>query len=276
MESGTWHLVRHTVQDDKSRLRFNDYPYGILASETHLVLHALDLMGMHKEAWTGWTSGSVFPSKTRSRWAFSRTGSVASRMPRARRARGKHGRHLHAMGPGAIMFALVEHFRLSGDGEWLKAKRAADESQRRVDFAPEAAPGPRIVPGGDRLWCKGLQPAHQVTPDSGGQLMQFYESEAYYWLVVRRFARILAQIDPAEGARLAAEAESYRKDLKAAVERSIAMSPVVLTRRDHRLFIPLPATFAASRPGHGVGGGRAAARTSADCTGTRSSRRSRW
>ena len=50
---GAWHLVRHTVQDDKSRLRFNDYPYGILASETHLVLHALDLMGMHKEAADG-------------------------------------------------------------------------------------------------------------------------------------------------------------------------------------------------------------------------------
>ena len=96
-----------------------------------------------------------------------------------------------------------------------------------------------VVPGGERLWCKGLQPAHQVTPDSGGQLMQFYESEAYYWLAVRRLAEILAQIDPAEGARLAAEAEAYRKDLQAAVERSIALSPVVLVRDGtYRSFIP--------------------------------------
>ena len=33
--------------------RFNDHPYGILASETYLILHALDLMGMHKEAGDG-------------------------------------------------------------------------------------------------------------------------------------------------------------------------------------------------------------------------------
>ena len=40
----------------------------------------------------------------------------------------------------------------------------------------------------------------------------------------------MARIDAAEGARLAAEAESYRKDLKAAVERSIALAPVALVR----------------------------------------------
>jgi hypothetical protein len=69
--------------------------------------------------------------------------------------------------------------------------------------------------------------------------MQFYESEGYYWLAVRRFADILAKIDSAEGARLAAEAESYRKELKAAVERSIALSPVALVRDGtYRSFIP--------------------------------------
>ena len=98
---------------------------------------------------------------------------------------------------------------------------------------------PRRIPGGDRLWCKGLQPAHQVTPDSGGQLMQFYESEAYYWLAVQRFAEILREIDPAEAGRLAIEAEAYRKDLAAAVERSIALSPVVLVRDGtYHSFIP--------------------------------------
>ena len=60
--------------------------------------------------------------------------------------------------------------------------------------------------------------------------MQFYESEAYYCLAVQRLAEILAPIDAAGGQRLAAEAEAYRKDLMAAVERSIALSPVVLVR----------------------------------------------
>ena len=53
-----------------------------------------------------------------------------------------------------------------------------------------------VIPGGDRLWCKGLQPALQVTPDSGGLWMQFYECEAYYWTSISRLATTLAEIDP--------------------------------------------------------------------------------
>ena len=142
------------------------------------------------------------------------------------------------MGPGAIMLALVEHFRLTGDNEWLKAN--APRMKANVEWIlRQRRLLADVIPGGDRLWCKGLQPAHQVTPDSGGQLMQFYESEAYYWLAVQRFAQILTRIDPAEGARLAAEAEAYRQDLRAAVERSIALSPVTLVRDGtYRSFIP--------------------------------------
>jgi hypothetical protein len=87
-----------------------------------------------------------------------------------------------------------------------------------------------MVPGGERLWCKGLQPALQVTPDSGGLWMQFYECEAYYWVSMLRLAKTLQASDDPQGARLLAEAEAYRKDLRAAVERSIALSPVVPVR----------------------------------------------
>ncbi|MCX6872521.1 MAG: hypothetical protein NTW21_01755, partial [Verrucomicrobia bacterium] len=73
-------------------------------------------------------------------------------------------------------------------------------------------------------------PALQVTPDSGGLWMQFYECEGYYWASISRLAATLAGIDPAGGATLAAEAEAYRQDLRAAVERSIALSPVVPVR----------------------------------------------
>jgi hypothetical protein len=96
-----------------------------------------------------------------------------------------------------------------------------------------------VLPGGGRLWSKGLQPAHVVTPDSACMHMQFYETEAYYWLAVRRFAEMLAEIAPEEGVRLAAEAEAYRRDLVAAIERSIALAPVTPVRDGtYRSFIP--------------------------------------
>jgi len=69
--------------------------------------------------------------------------------------------------------------------------------------------------------------------------MQFYESEAYYWLAVRRMADLLVLIDPKESAAMAAEAEAYRKDLLAAIERSIILTPVTAVRDGtYRSFIP--------------------------------------
>ena len=119
---GAWHLVRHAVKNDKGQLRFNDYPYGILASETHLVLRALDLMGMHKEAADGLDQWLGFRFRTEA------GGPVLRRRRLPHPCRGPAGcggnmDGIHAMGPGAIMFALDEHFRLTGDLEWLGAPR---------------------------------------------------------------------------------------------------------------------------------------------------------
>ena len=190
---GAWHLARHAVKNDKGQLRFNDHPYGILASETYLVLHALDLMGMHKEAADGldqWLASARLAGTSKPVGLFSDGDGCLTHAVGPPGAGGNMD-GIHGMGPGAIMLALVEHFRLTGDGEWLRANAPRMKAnvewilrQRRLLAG--------VVPGGDRLWCKGLQPAQQVTPDSGGQLMQFYESEAYYWLAVQRFARILA------------------------------------------------------------------------------------
>ena len=250
---GAWHMLRHAVKNDKGQSRFNDHPYGILAAETYLVLRVLDLMGMHIEAADGLDQWLTLPmdhqivpgqgghhelaKPDRPVGNFS-DGHGCLTHAEGPEGAGNHMDGIHGMGPGAIMLPLVEHFRLTGNTAWLKTN--APRMKANVEWIlRQRRLLADVVPGGDRLWCKGLQPAHQVTPDSGGQLMQFYESEAYYWLAVRQFADILAQIDPAEGARLAAEAEAYRKDLRAAVERSIALSPVTPVRDGtYRSFIP--------------------------------------
>jgi hypothetical protein len=78
-----------------------------------------------------------------------------------------------------------------------------------------------------------------VTPDSERMHMQFYESEAYYWLAVKRMAELLTLTDPKEGAAMSAEAEVYRQDLLAAIDRSIVLTPVVAVRDGtYRSFIP--------------------------------------
>jgi hypothetical protein len=238
---GAWHLLRHCGKNPQNgRLWFNDYPYGILAAETYMILAALDLMGSHQAAEDGfhqWVSLPMDPNSAgHHEWALpDRPNGLFSEghgcLTHAVGPSGVGGHMdgVHAFGPGSIGWALAEHYWMTGDREWLKASAprllASAEwmlRQRRVLSS--------AVPGGERFWCKGLQPALQVTPDSGGLWMQFYECEGYYWASVSRLAATLAVVDPEGGAKLAAEAEAYRKDLLAAVERSIALSPVVPVR----------------------------------------------
>ncbi len=238
---GIWHLVRHAEKHPQTgRLWFNDFPYGILGAETYMVLAALDLLGAHQAAEDGldqWVSLPMDPDSTgHHAWALpDRPNGLFSEghgcLTHAVGPPGVGGHMdgVHAFGPGSIGWALTEHYWLTGDRAWLKAAAPRITAnaqwmlrQRRVVSD--------MVPGGQRLWCKGLQPALQVTPDSGGLWMQFYECEAYYWISVLRLAKALTVVDPDAGARLMAEAEAYRQDLRAAVERSIALSPVVPVR----------------------------------------------
>jgi len=238
---GAWHLMRHCGKNPKNgRLWFNDYPYGILGAETYMILAALDKMGSHQAAEDGfdqWVSLPMDPDSTgHHEWALrDRPNGLFTEghgcLTHAVGPNGAGGQMdgVHAFGPGSIGWALTEHYWLTGDTAWLKAnapriKANAEWMLRQRRTVQD------MVSGGERLWCKGLQPALQVTPDSGGRWMQFYECEGYYWASVSRFAATLAVVDPEGGARLAAEAEAYRKDLRAAVERSIAVSPVVPVR----------------------------------------------
>ncbi len=238
---GTWHLLRHCEKNPKNgRLWFNDYPYGILGAETYMILAALDLMGSHEAAENGfdqWTSLPMDPNSAgHHEWALPdrpnglfTDGHGCLTHAVGPKGVGGHMDGVHAFGPGSIGWALTEHYWLTGDKEWLKAN--APRIKANADWMLRQRQAfTKMLPGGERLWAKGLQPALEVTPDSGGLWMNFYECEAYYWASVSRLAATLRQIDPAGGAALAAEAEAYGRDLRAAVERSIALSPVVPVR----------------------------------------------
>jgi hypothetical protein len=247
---GAWHLLRHAVKDADGKYHFNDYPFGILASETFMILRSLDLMGMHQEAADGldqWLKLPMQPHSSNDSHGLSKPdrplglfSDGAGALTHAVGPEGAGGQMdaVHAMGPGAIMLALAEHYRLTGDTHWLAAnapRMKADAEwilrQRRLTE--------HVIPNGEELWNKGLLPAHVVTPDSFAMHMDFYESEAYYWLAVNSMAEMLARVDPAAGAKMASQAGAYRKDIQSSVDRSITLTPVVATRDGtYHSFIP--------------------------------------
>ncbi len=247
---GAWHLLRHAVKDADGKYHFNDFPFGILASETYMILRSLDLMGMHQEAADGldqWLKLPMQPHPSVGTHPMSKPdrplGLFSDGLGALTHAVGPDGvgGHMdavHAMGPGAIMFALAEHYRLTGDTQWLAAN--APRMKANADWIlRQRRLTEHIIPNGERLWNKGLLPAHVVTPDSFVMHMDFYESEAYYWLAVNSMAGMLARIDPAAGAKMAEESRAYRKDIEASVDRSITLTPVVATRDGmYHSFIP--------------------------------------
>lgn len=227
---GAWHLVRHcAIHPATGRLWFNDYPYGILAAETYLVLSVLDQMGSHQAAEDGFYQWVSLPLERNHPVGLFTDGNGALTNAVGPVGVGGQMDGVHAFGAGSIGWALTRHYQMTGDRDWLKA--AAPRLIANAEWMlRQRQTVSSMVPGGERLWCKGLQPALQVTPDSGGLWMQFYECEAYYWASVSRLAAILVAVDPVAARRLSAEAEGYRRDLKAAVERSIALSPVMPVR----------------------------------------------
>jgi hypothetical protein len=165
---GVWHLVRHCQKNPQNgRLWFNDYPYGILGAETYMILAALDLMGSHQPAADGfdqWASLPMDPnSKDHHEWSLPdrpnglfTEGHGCLTHAVGPPGVGGHMDGVHAFGPGSIGWALTEHYWLTGDTEWLKAaapriKANAEWMLRQRQVAAS------LMPGGERLWCKGLQ-----------------------------------------------------------------------------------------------------------------------
>ena len=235
---GAWHILRHAERTPQGQVRLNDFPYSVLAEETYLMIYALDLAGMHKQAAEALDLWLDLPLDLPKPTGYFSDGRGVFSHAKTAGVGGDGMDTWHTMGPGTIGWVMAEHYRLTGNKEWLKAKAPRMKAnvewilrQRRLLSS--------ILPGGERLWSKGLTPAHQLTPDAGGLFAQFYVTQAYYWLAVQGLAEVLADIDPADAKALAAEADAYRRDILAAVDRSIVLSPVVPVRDGtYRSFIP--------------------------------------
>ncbi len=227
---GVWHLMRHCATNPKTgKLWFNDFPYGILAAETYLVLSVLDMMGSHEAAADGFDQWLSLPLKREHPVGLFSDGIGALTFAVGPDGYGGQMDGIHSFGPGSIGWALNQHYWMTGDKDWLRA--SAPRLIANAEWMLRQRRKLREnLPGGKKLWASGLQPALQVTPDSGGLWMQFYECEAYYWSSITQLASTIQVVDPVAGSRLKAEAEAYRKDLLSTVERSIALSPVVAVR----------------------------------------------
>jgi hypothetical protein len=206
-------------EDPRGVYVVRDNPFPPLGCETDRVLLALDHLGMHQVAADGI---SIWLENQQKDGCLVLNSGIEQ---------------AHKIGALQILWVMTEHYRLTGDRQWLqrelpRLKAAADwilERRRatmKKDLTPAEAGG--IKAG---TWSPfGLQPKISMGDGDPSGSRYYYWADACGYRSVKLLAEVLADVDPKAAAEYAAEVEKYRRDLLPVVEESIVLSPVVRVR----------------------------------------------
>jgi hypothetical protein len=186
---------RNGVLEPHDGAGFYEEIYGYSAA---LYPHALDLWGRHEEArriieslLTLQTPDGLFTS------------------------------HFGTPDPGALLFAMSEHFALTGDAAWLR--RVAPNMVRMRDWIAAKRRESMTPPDAPRTITYGLIKFRPYCDFPGGTYDYF--GDTYCAAGLEKAARALAAIGliPDSG-NLAAEAQAYRADILASMDRAVIES----------------------------------------------------
>ncbi len=226
-------MLRGASKDSRGKWRFRDPPYPALAHETHLFMRVLDLMGLHREARDGyemWLDRIEKPVPTPDGLWLGGPAAFFS---------GIESDNAHGGGISLIHLAMLGHYRLTGDKEWL-AENAQKLNANADWIVKQRKEFWKDVPGRERLWANGLLPPHNMWDNRVWR--SWYESNASFCVAIARHAEVIAEVDRDAGRRFAREANDFRNDLLAAVDKSLTLSPVIRVRDGtyHSFLPPAP------------------------------------
>jgi hypothetical protein len=135
---------------------------------------------------------------------------------------------------------MSDRYFLTGDKEWFLKNRARLQAaadwiiRQRTQYLKD-------IPNRKDLLVAGLMPPQML----GDYFLPacdwrwYYAANALDLQGLQRFADVLMELDPETGRKYQAEAEAFRKDIRRAVERDVALSPVRLGRDGaYHSFIP--------------------------------------
>ena len=144
---------------------------------------------------------------------------------------------------GRLLFGMAERYFLTGDKEWFRRHRArlqaaADWIIRQRHSYMKGAPNRKD------LLVAGLMPpcmlGDYALPSCDWRW--YYCDNAFALQGLQRFADAVVEFDAEAGRKYHAEAEAFRGDLRRAVDREAALSPVRMGRDGvYRSFIPMAA-----------------------------------
>jgi hypothetical protein len=155
---------------------------------------------------------------------------------------------------GRLLFAMTERYFLTGDKEWFKQRR--ERLQTAADWIiRQRTTYLKDIPNRKELFAAGLMPPFMLGDYSlpTCDWHWYYVDNALSLQGLQRFADALADFDAEACRKYREEAEAYREDLRAVVDRETALAPVRLGRDGmYHSYIPRMA-YAAGLPGPELG-----------------------
>ena len=215
--------------------------WGGLAFEVGRVAREMELVGLHEEADKVYEHFLKAPG-AKSDGDYTDGSGALEWATSMRHDMGYSHDGTHAS-TGRLLIAMAERYFLTGDKEWFQRNRlrlqaAADWiiRQRKLYM--------KNIPNRQDLLVAGLMPpcmlGDYAIPSCDWHW--YYCDNALSLQGVQRFADALTEFDAEAGRKYRDEADAFRKDIRRAVEREAALSPVRLGRNGtYCSFIPLTA-----------------------------------
>jgi hypothetical protein len=126
--------------------------------------------------------------------------------------------------PGFIMECLADHYKLTGDREWLE--KATPALVAACDFVIREREATKVEgPDGRRDEAWGLLPVGHL--EDNPEWCHWFAVNAHAYAGLRDIADVLAEVGDPDAERLDREAKAYREDIRDAVRRAMILSPVV-------------------------------------------------
>jgi hypothetical protein len=213
------HFLLAMTKDGK---RHESYPntamfaYGSIGSESSPILQALNMRGMPdrvRDSLRSWlsTQGDLMPAGDYA----SKEGGFYRFWPN------------YTVNQGAVLWALAEHYFYTRDQAWLR--EVAPQIVAGCDFIiRERNRTKKQGANGKRPLSYGLAPAGCVADPHDWEYS--FMLNGYFYLGLKKSAKVLEDVDAANAKRIAAEAADYLQALRRALNGSIAISPVTRLR----------------------------------------------
>ena len=227
---GAWHLKRWSEKQPDGSYCVSIWPpqpmgYTAIGLESSTIIRAMDVMGVADVA-QGGLNYWLFTVKHTTPWGrYFDLGDGPLTAPGhnlSEKHRNSHYDQHHSGGHGRVLETCAMHYLLTRDDAWMGKAEPVLAKACRWTLQQRELYKQRLSPD---CWCYGMEPPGDICDCADVRLS--FSVNAWHYAGVRRAAEALAAWNPGKYAALLEEVESFRRDLRKAVDRSMALSPVV-------------------------------------------------